>query len=289
MDTTAKPHPILQILQFPIVRLLILGPLLFVAIGVSNGFMVKYATVPLVALVAAAGMSIAGLIVYWTFVRFIEQRPVRELSFSGMGLELGAGILIGAGLCVVCVLILMAQDVYRIEGFRPLVFALPALAMALSSGVLEELMYRGVLFRIVEETFGSWIALAVSALVFGLSHYSSQEGALMGAIAISIEAGILLAAAYMMTRRLWLGIGLHMAWNFAQSGVFSGIVSGAFNQPGLVKSTIEGPSILTGGAFGLEASLVAVLVCIVAGLAMLIVSVRRGHIVPPCWKRGDQD
>ncbi len=99
----AKPNLLLKILQFPLVRLLILGPLLFVAIGVSNGFMFTFAAKPAVALAVAAAMAAVGLVVYWAFVRFIEQRPVRELSLPGIGLELGAGMLIGAGLCVVLV------------------------------------------------------------------------------------------------------------------------------------------------------------------------------------------
>jgi len=48
-------------------------------------------------------------------------------------------------------------------------------------------------------------------------------------------AGLLLAAAYMLTRRLWMSIGFHMAWNYTQSGIFSGIVSGAYAKPGLIK------------------------------------------------------
>jgi uncharacterized protein len=125
------------------------------------------------------------------------------------------------------------------------------------------------------------------ALVFGLSHYAPVEGALWGAFAIPMEAGLLLAAAYMVTRRLWIGIGLHMAWNFVQSGVFSGIVSGAVNQPGLLKSTVEGPAILTGGNFGLEASIVAVLVCTGAGILMLVLAIRSGHVLRPVWQRND--
>ncbi|MCM8613414.1 hypothetical protein [Accumulibacter sp.] len=76
-----------------------------------------------------------------------------------------------------------------------------------------------------------------------------------------------------------------MAWNFVQSGVFSGVVSGAVNHPGLLKSTVEGPAILTGGTFGLEASIVAVLVCIAAGILMLVLAIRRGHLVRPFWQR----
>lgn len=275
----------LRVLQFPLVRLALLGPIFFVLIGVSNGFMAKFSAAPVIALGAAMGMALLGLAIYWIFVRLVERRPVSELSLPGLGRELGLGVVIGAGLCVLCFGILMLLGVYRIDGVNPVLVVLPALAMAISSGVLEELMWRGGLFRIVEEWLGSWIALVVSALVFGLSHYAPVEGALWGAFAITIEAGLLLAAAYMVTRRLWICIGLHMAWNFAQSGIFSGVVSGAFNHPGLFSSSVEGPTILTGGTFGLEASIIAVLVCTAAGLMMLMAAVRRGHVVLPVWQR----
>lgn len=288
MEQSGPAKPLWQrVLQFPLVRLALLGPAIFLLIGISNGFRQQFAAMPVKALMSAIGMALAGLVIYVAVVRLIERRPLRELSLAGMGRELGLGLLVGAGLCVLCIVILMLLGTYRIDGMNPLAVALPALAMAISSGVLEELMWRGGLFRIAEEWLGSWIALAVSALVFGFSHYAPVEGALWGAFAITIEAGLLLAAAYMVTRRLWISMGLHMAWNFAQSGVFSGIVSGSFSQPGLFKSTVEGPAILTGGMFGLEASIVAVLVCTAAGLVMLMLVIRRGHVMPPVWRRQD--
>lgn len=284
--TVAPRSPLsLCILRFPLLRLALLGPVFFLLIGISNGFMFQYAASPLLSLALAAFMAATGLAVYWIFVRLVEQRQVHELGLTNMGRELCLGMLIGAGLCVVSVLTLMVLGVYRIDGINPVLVTLPALAMALSSGVLEELMYRGSLFRIVEESLGSWLSLTVSAMVFGLSHYAPVEGALWGSFAISIEAGLLLAAAYMMTRRLWICIGLHMAWNFAQSGVFSGIVSGSFHQPGLFKSTLEGSDWLTGGAFGMEASVVVVAVCSFAGVVMLMLAIQRNNFVPPYRRR----
>lgn len=286
MANTTSATPLwLRVLQFPLVRLALLSPLFIVLIGISNGFQFQFAASPLLSLALAAGMAATGLAVYWVFVRLVEQRQVHELGMTGIGRELGLGVVIGAGLCILCVLALMVLGVYRIDGINPVWVTLPALAMALSSGVLEELMYRGGLFRIVEESLGSWISLAVSALVFGLSHYAPVEGALWGSTAITIEAGLLLAAAYMVTRRLWICIGLHVAWNFAQSGVFSGIVSGSFDQPGLFKTTLERSDWLTGGAFGMEASVVAVVACTLAGMAMLLLAMRRGNIMPPFWQR----
>jgi hypothetical protein len=193
--------------------------------------------------------------------------------------------LIGAGLYTACILVLMAFGMYRIVGLNPWTFVIPAVAMALSSGMFEELLFRGVLFRSVEDIFGSWISLAVSSLAFGLIHLLNPAGTITGAIYISIEAGLLLAAAYMLTRRLWLSIGFHMAWNYTQAAIFSGIVSGNAPEPGLIRSNIRGPEVLTGGKFGLESSVIAFALCTATGTVLLIMAFRRGLIVPPYWKR----
>ncbi len=287
MKDVSQPKPALwlRIVHFPLTRLILLGGPVFYMMGMSNGFMQKFSKSTLLSLGAAAGMAALGLVFYVVFVRFYERRPVSELSIPGMGRELGIGLLIGAGLYTGCVLILMVLGIYRIEGLNPLTFMVPAVAMALSSGIFEELIFRGVLFRIVEESLGSWISLVVSSLVFGLVHLFNPAGTLLGAIFISIEAGLLLAAAYMVTRRLWLSIGFHMSWNYTQSAIFSGIVSGSDADPGLIKSTIEGPIALTGGSFGLESSLIAFLLCTTTGVVLLIMAVRKGNITPPFWAR----
>ena len=281
-----KPPLWLRVLQFPLVRLILLGPLLFLMMGISNGFWeYKFADSPLIGIAMAALMAALGFAVYIAFVKFIERRPVSELALPAMGRELGLGLLFGAGLYTLCVLVLIVLGVYRIEGVNPLAMLLPSVAMALSSGVFEELLHRGTIFRNVEELLGSWIALLASALFFGFRHLSNADGNIVGALAITIEAGLLLAAVYLLTRCLWLSIGFHIAWNFTQSGIFSGSVSGAFEQPGLFKATIEGPELLTGGKFGMEATIVALLICTTAGLVMLIMAVRRGNIAPPFWQR----
>lgn len=286
-DTTdEKPALWLRILQFPLVRLLLLGPLLFLMMGISNGLWGHtFAGQPLLAIAAASSMAALGVAVYVAFVRFVEQRTVSELALPPMGREHGLGIAAGAGLYTLCVLVLMALGVYRIEGTNPLSLMLPAVAMAVSSGVFEELLHRGTIFRNVEEMLGSWFALLVSALFFGLRHLGNADGNIVGALAIAIEAGVLLTAVYLLTRRLWLSIGSHMAWNFTQGGIFSGSVSGAFEQPGFFKATIEGPELLTGGKFGMEASIVALLICTTVGLVILRMAIDRGHIVKSIWQR----
>lgn len=281
----AKPALWLRILQAPLTRLILLGGPVFYMMGLSNGFMACFKGDSLKSIAAVVGMATAALVLYAGYALIIERRPVSELSLSGAGREWGVGALIGAGLYTACVLVLMALGMYRIEGLNPWTFMIPAVAMALSSGMFEELIFRGVLFRSVEDMFGSWISLAVSALVFGLVHLANPAGTITGAIYISIEAGLLLAAAFMLTRRLWLSIGFHMAWNYTQSAIFSGIVSGGVSDPGLIRSNINGPDVLTGGNFGLESSVIAFTLCTATGIVLLIMAVRRGNIVPPPWKR----
>jgi uncharacterized protein len=288
MTTTPEntlPNLAQRILASPPARVLLLGFILVLFMSLNSDAMTSYAGEPVKAVLHIVALAIAGFAVYVGYATFIEQRGLSELALPGMGRQLGVGLLIGAGLYVACEVILMALGIYRIDGLNPLSYMVPAIAMALSSSVYEELLFRGVLFGAVEQWFGSWAALVVSSLVFGLTHLMNPQGTIEGAMFIAVEAGVLLAAAVMLTRRLWLSIGFHMAWNYTQSAIFSGIVSGNDAQPGLIRSTVNGPDWLTGGNFGVESSVLALLLCTTTGIVMLVMAVKRGRVVPPIWKR----
>ncbi len=287
MTTAAntKPKLIYRSLGSPPARILLLGFILVVMMTLNTDVMVSYAQQPIKSVLHIIALAIAGIAVYVSYAHFIERRTPSELALPGMARQLGTGMLIGTGLYTACVLILMVLGIYRIVGLNPLSYLIPALGMVLSSGIYEELLFRGVLFGSVERWFGSWAALLVSSLAFGLVHLINPQGTIEGALFIAVEAGILLAAAYMLTRRLWLSIGFHLSWNYTQSAIFSGIVSGNDAQQGLIKSTIHGPNWLTGGSFGVESSVLALLLCTMTGIIMLVMATKRRMIVPPIWKR----
>jgi membrane protease YdiL (CAAX protease family) len=281
IDRDGPPHPLFATGT----RVLVLGFILLVLMmGLNTDVMTSYAGA-VKAILHIMALAIAGFAVYIGYAAWLSGATSVRIRLPGMGRELGTGLLIGAGLYAACELVLMALGIYRIDGLNPLRYMVPAIAMALSSSVFEELLFRGVLFRAVETWFGSWVALVVSSLVFGLTHLMNPQGTLEGALFIAVEAGILLAAAYMLTRRLWLSIGFHMAWNYTQSAIFSGIVSGNDAQQGLIRSTVNGPDWLTGGNFGVESSVLALVLCTTTGVVMLTMAVKRGNIVPPIWKR----
>lgn len=287
MTTTPTTPPTLarRVLASPVLRILLLGFLLLVMMGLNGDLLISYGAEPVKAAAHIIAMAIAGFAVYIGYAHFIERRAVSELGLTGMGRQFGIGLLVGAGLYAACEGVLIALGIYRIDGLNPWTYMLPAIAMAVSSSVFEELLFRGVLFLSVEKWFGSWVALAVSSLVFGLTHLMNAQGTLEGALYIAVEAGILLAAAFMLTRRLWLSIGFHMAWNYTQQAIFASIVSGNDAAPGLIRSTIKGPDYLTGGSFGVESSVLALVLCTTIGIVMLVMAYRRGLVVPPIWKR----
>jgi len=275
----------LRILQLPLSRLVFLGGIVFYMMAWSEGRIQAFKDSPLIGVAVAVAMALVVLAVYVAWGKWIERRDVTELSLPGAGREWAIGGLIGVVLYSGCVLLLMLFGMYRIEGLNPLSYMIPAAAMAVKSSVFEELLFRGVLFRSVEAMAGSWIAIIVSSLVFGLLHLLNPDATIAGAVYIAIEAGLLLAAAYLVTRRLWMAIGYHMLWNYVQSAVFSGIVSGGVSLPGLFQAKIEGPSFFTGGTFGMEQSVFALVLCTLTGVVMLVIAMRRGHLVPAPWNR----
>jgi hypothetical protein len=160
-----------------------------------------------------------------------------------------------------------------------MVFPFVGFAMSVLSGVGEELLFRGALFRIVEERWGTLVALLTSAAFFGAIHGGNPGATALSSIAIALEAGLLLALAYAATRTLWLPIGLHFAWNFTEGGIFSTQVSGGVVQ-GLFATKLTGDRLLTGGSFGPEASIVAVAICLIAALFFLVITLRRAQWRP---------
>ena len=275
----------LRILQLPLSRLVFLGGIVFYMMAWSEGRIQAFKDSPLIGVAVAVAMALVVLAVYVAWGKWIERRDVTELSLPGAGREWAIGGLIGVVLYSGCVLLLMLFGMYRIEGLNPLSYMIPAAAMAVKSSVFEELLFRGVLFRSVEAMAGSWIAIIVSSPVFGLLHLLNPDATIAGAVYIAIEAGLLLAAAYLVTRRLWMAIGYHMLWNYVQSAVFSGIVSGGVSLPGLFQAKIEGASFFTGGTFGMEQSVFALVLCTLTGVVMLVIAMRRGHMVPAPWNR----
>ncbi|GIH73104.1 CPBP family intramembrane glutamic endopeptidase [Sphaerimonospora thailandensis] len=231
-------------------------------------------------LVLGVATAVLSVFVYAWVVRWSERRAPVEVAARSAAAGVGRGLLIGVGMFTAVIVNLAFLGYYRVDGLGSVSGAIGLLGVMAAAAVTEELIFRGVLFRIVEEWAGTWIALVLTGLVFGLMHLANQHATLWGAIAIAIEAGGMLGAAYVATRNLWLPIGLHFGWNFAAAGVFSTEVSGNGATQGLLHGVTSGPALLTGGDFGPEASPYAIVFGLLLTIVFLRLARRRGNLVP---------
>ena len=215
---------------------------------------------------AGSAVVLGMYALWWKWTR--KQRPA-DLPMRRLLPDTGIGFGIGALFLAAVTGVIALFGAYRIGSFHwDGAFAARELLFFLVVAVSEEVIFRGIVFRMIDERWGTLAALVISALIFGFMHISNQNATVWSSIAIAVEAGLLLGAAYKWSGNLWVPIGIHWAWNWFQGPVFGFAVSGADTES-LVAPVIQGSDWLTGGAFGAEASIPAFVLGLVVAIVFL--------------------
>lgn len=289
VETAAAPRPLWRrIADFPLVTMLIAIAIFIFGGTVATllGKLLPPVSAPwtpemIIKLIAI----VIWLLLYKLTIRHLGEHPRDDFRADGAmrntALGLAAGVVIMAAVVGVAAIV----DVYNIIGSGTLSDLLPAIiSLSIFPAVSEELMFRGILFRWIEEFGGSWTALLLTSALFGGAHLMNPNASPIAAFAIAIEAGVLLGGAYMLTRSLWLPMGMHAAWNFTQGEIFDVPVSG-LESHGFVEMRLSGPELLSGGQFGLEASVIAMVIATAAGVWLVYLAIKRGELMSPWWVR----
>lgn len=271
-----------RVLAFPLVRLVLIV-VLFGALAspVVIAFHPPYtAAGSIVVSWVLALLLLAALVLV---ERLIAGKPPAAIGFDPRYAwrDFLLGGVLGAALFSLVVLELSLLGWYRITGIHVTWSLGIAALLLLADAVVEEVLFRGVVFRLFQEWAGTWIALAVSAAIFGGMHAANPGATWFSTLAIALEAGVLLGAAFVVTRNLWFPIGLHFAWNFFEGPIYGTQVSGHAFLTSAFAARVTGPPIVTGGSFGPEAGLAAIVTCVIAAVVLLRVATRRGLIVLP--------
>lgn len=229
-------------------------------------------------LLAVLAACLGALGAYALSVRLGEGRGARELAVrpAAAGLTVGAGL--GLAMMALVMAVLRAGGLYDITVTGAAAAPWAATALAVQAAVTEELWMRALLLRLLWRAFGPLPAFLGSAMIFGALHLANPGAGPMAAASVTM-AGLLFCALYALTGRIWVPIGLHAAWNLAQGYLFGAVVSGGNLGAALARSTPRptSPTWLTGGAFGPEASVVALVVIGVVTAATLLLALRQGR------------
>ncbi|RPK31231.1 CPBP family intramembrane glutamic endopeptidase [Paenibacillus xylanexedens] len=233
----------------------------------------------LLSLLLTLTLGFLAIIVYMLTMKYLARRSIPELSRKGAGVEAVMGALTGVIFIALSAIIIVSLGGYSFQWANDadtVTVLIASVEAALGAAIVEELIFRGLMFQAMNKLLGNWAALAVTSLFFGIAHLGNTGATLWSAFAIILEAGVLLGAAFMWRRNLWFAMGLHFSWN-ALEGLLGIPVSG-HTTAGLLIVKVHGPSLLTGGDFGLEGSMVPVIISLLITIPMLYGAVRNRNL-----------
>jgi len=277
-----------RIWDFPLVAMIVGGVLWYLGIGIAGAIAIL-ADPPIPGFSSEMKIYLSAvlfLILLYIFVIAKLGDPKRnDLRDANWLRNLLLGLAAGTVVFSIAVAIAGVLGIYRIVGIGSLNGLLSALIVpTVGAAVTEELLFRGILFRWLEQFGGSWVALLLTSGFFGAAHLHNPSASWIAVVGIAFGAGVMLGAAYMLTRSLWLPMGLHAAWNFTQGEIYDIPVSGT-KVDGMVDAQLSGPPLLSGNGFGLEASVIAIAVATVFGLWLLWRAIQKGELIQPMWVR----
>jgi len=230
---------------------------------------------PLTALTMLPAVTLAT----WAARRMLDRR-----TFSSLGVGIGPrtwsdlaiGVLVPAPLFGLAYLLFSALGWLEFQGWSwadgnlaGAVLGLVVMGVVFAAvGFYEELLFRGYYLQNLIDGTNLPAALALSSIAFGLAHLGNFGASWASTLGILL-AGLFLSFAWIRTGSLWLSIGIHLGWNFFQGPIFGFAVSGT-SAPALIEHTVNGPDLVTGGAFGPEAGLIVIpMLALGTGLILL--------------------
>ena len=278
-----------RILQFPLIRIVVamvfLGPSVIVFNVVFGRLIeteVRWTSWPGdLAAVFVIGLAIWG---YRLYSRFVERRPAFEVQSSGCVVETAPGFSLSSVFVIVTILAIALIGSYRVSSTNPASTLVHGFFIFGLLAFLEEIIFRVILLRLLEEIVGTWAAIVCVGAIFGAVHLVHDDATGLSAVAIAVQ-DLILSGAFVLTRKVWLSWGIHWGWNFAQDGVFGMPNSSVTILPSLIVPEIAGPTWLTGGGFGIEMSLIGVTLNVLAGVVLMKLAMDRRHVLGPFWPR----
>ena len=290
--TKKKPKSLFgKVLQFPITRIIIVL-IFFVPIfklhSVVAENIIQPSAEPIKTILFFLDTAISFVLiiaVYMLYTKWVENRKAIEIIGKNILKEFGLGFILSMGLVGIIVIIISALGYYKIISVNSNYFiVIYSFFLFGMKAFVEELIFRLIAFKLIEEILGSWIALIIIACLFGLAHLGNPGATIWSSLAIVIIGGIFGTVAYMYTRRVWLALGIHMSWNYFQAGIF-GMPCSGISHDSLIKPAIQGPELITGGGFGIEMSVIGIFLTLFCSLFILRKVIENKQIIHPIWIR----
>ncbi len=222
--------------------------------------------------------AVVLLLLYNLLIRYVEANDACKIAPRKDISSIGNGLFIGFSYFIIVTVTMSLCGYYHIKSIQfDWEKQLFSFTLFFLVAVSEEIFFRGILFHMINRRWNIWAALVISALIFGGLHIFNDNATLWSSIAIAIEAGSLLGAAYAYSKNIWLPIGIHWIWNYTQGNILGFPVSGEDNVTSIITPEISGPQWLTGGSFGAEASVISAVIGLLISLWFIRKTIQQGY------------
>lgn len=283
--------PLKKFLYFPVTKIILsIGICFAILVGVQN-FITKpvfRAIIPAkhIADTMVNYVSVAVLLLSYFYVfKVYERREIKELSIRKLTKELSGGFVFGFSVLSVVILILYALGYYSIISISNFSYLLAPFSFLVVAALIEEVFDRLIIYRILEEWIGTYLALFIMSILFTIPHLANDHISVLS-IFLLLAFGFAHGTMYIYTRRLWLPFAFHLGWNFAQP-FYGSNLSGIEDIDGIINAKFEGPQLLIGSKFGIEDSILSIIFILIIGVIFLQLSRKEGKIIKRQRGNGD--
>ncbi len=213
---------------------------------------------------------------YYFLFRFYDKREVKELSVKYLAKEMFGGFGVGFLTISLSVFALYLLGYYQFIEISTAHYPIRLFTTLIVAALIEDLFHRGLILRELEKWLGTHIALVVIMLI-ETSHIFNPNANLFS-LFFDLCWGFTLSMLFVYTKRIWLPFFFHLGWNFAQP-FYGSNLTGLNDLGTIIKSKFEGPELFTGGAVGIEGSIIAVTLLLSIGLFFYFKALKEGKIV----------
>ena len=223
------------------------------------------------------GISFSVLLIsYRFFSKYYEHRIPVELSVKNLPQFMLGGFTLGFFAISLSIFILYLLGSYKIITLSTTHYTLQLFTLLLTAALVEDLLIRGLIIRVLENWLGTYITLII-AMLFETLHIFNPNATLFSAI-FDLAWGFTMAMLFIYSRRIWLPFFFHVGWNFSQP-FYGSNLTGIDNMGTIIQSEFSGPEILTGGKVGIEGSIFTLIFLIAIGLTVFYFAKKEGKII----------
>lgn len=213
---------------------------------------------------------------YFYLSRLIEKRKPTELSRKYLYRDLLSGIFGGFGAISLAILVLYLVGDYHVSGSSGYAFFVVPLSGIFIAVLLEELLFRGAIYRALEISLGTTWSLIIVSVVFTAAHLFNPNVSILSVVVLFVFSWTH-CILFTLTKRVWLPFSFHLGWNLAQP--FYGSNLSGHDAGFVIKAKFEGPKLLTGTAFGIEDSVLSILILLLISIPITLYCYKNGKCV----------